>query len=121
MAKSAVRAMDAIQELIGQRRSGNIKGFIVFGGSKRGWTSWMTAATKDNRVAAIAPMVINTLNMQPQYIYQLANWGYYSEQIADYYSKNLLVEQVAPNASKEEKELRDQLWQMSIPIFIGSG
>jgi len=117
MTKSAIRSMDAIQQLLRQHRSKNIKGFVVFGASKRGWTTWLTAASQDKRVIAIAPMVINTLNMQPQYIYQLANWGYYSEQIADYYSKNLLVEQVDPNASEEEKKLRDQLWQMVDPYF----
>ena len=117
MAKSAVRAMDAIQELLKMHRSKNIKGFVVFGGSKRGWTTWLTAASKDSRVIAIAPMVINTLNMQPQYVYQMANWGYYSEQIEDYYRRNLLAEQVAPNASAEEKELRDRLWHMIDPYF----
>jgi PhoPQ-activated pathogenicity-related protein len=117
MAKSAVRAMDATQKLLKAYRSKNIKGFIVFGASKRGWTTWMTAATRDKRVIAIAPMVINTLNMQPQYEYQMANWGYYSEQINDYYSRNLLAEQVDPNASAEEKELHGRLLQMIDPYF----
>ena len=117
MAKSAVRAMDAVQQLLKTHRSKNIKGFVVFGASKRGWTTWMTAASKDSRVVAIAPMVINTLNMEPQYIYQLANWGYYSEQIEDYSRRGLLHEQTDPNASAEEKELRERLWHMIDPYF----
>jgi len=117
MTKSAVRAMDAIQQLLRTERSKNIKGFVVFGASKRGWTTWLTAASKDSRVIAIAPMVINTLNMQPQYVYQMENWGYYSEQIEDYYRRKLLVEQVDPDASAEEKELRDRLWRMVDPYF----
>jgi len=117
MAKSAVRAMDAIQELLKRYRSKNIKGFIVFGGSKRGWTTWMTAATKDSRVVAIAPMVINTLNMQVQGEYQLANWGYYSEQIGDYSRRKLMSNQIDPNAPAEEKELRERLWHMIDPYF----
>ena len=117
MAKSAVRAMDAVQELLGEHRNRNIRGFVVFGASKRGWTTWMTAATKDSRVVAIAPMVINILNMQPQTEYQMSNWGYYSEQIVDYYNRKLLVGQLDPNASKEEKELREDLWQIIDPYF----
>ena len=117
MAKSAVRTMDAVQQLLKIHRSKNIKGFIVFGGSKRGWTTWMTAATKDSRVVAIAPMVINTLNMQPQASYQMENWGYYSEQIADYYSRQLLADQIPSNATAEEKNLRERLWRMIDPYF----
>jgi PhoPQ-activated pathogenicity-related protein len=117
MAKSAIRAMDVVQQLLKQHRSKNIKGFVVFGASKRGWTTWMTAASKDSRVVAIAPFVINTLNMEPQYVYQLANWGYYSEQIEDYSRRGLLHEQTDPNASAEEKALRDRLWRMIDPYF----
>ena len=117
MAKSAIRGMDAVQQLLKTHRSKNIKGFVVFGASKRGWTTWLTAASQDSRVVAIAPMVINTLNMEPQYVYQLANWGYYSEQIQDYYNRNLLHQQTDPNASAEEKELRERLWHMIDPYF----
>ena len=117
MAKSAIRAMDAVQELVKEQRHKDIKGFVVFGASKRGWTSWMTAATKDKRVIAIAPMVINTLNMQAQTEYQMSNWGYYSEQIADYSRRKLLMDQIDPNAPAEEKELREQLWNMIDPYF----
>lgn len=117
MAKSAVRAMDAVQQLLRMHRSKDVRGFVVFGASKRGWTTWMTAASKDSRVAAIAPLVINTLNMEPQYVYQLANWGYYSEQIEDYSRRRLLHEQTDPNAPAEEKELRERLWHMIDPYF----
>ena len=117
MAKSAIRAMDAVQELVKEHRSRDIKGFVVFGASKRGWTTWMAAATKDSRIIAIAPMVINVLNMQPQSAYQMTNWGYYSEQISDYSNRKLLIDQIDPNASDEEKELRNRLWRMIDPYF----
>ncbi len=56
MVKSAVRAMDCIQELLASDEGGNVKvdKFVVAGGSKRGWTTWCTAAV-DKRVAAIVP------------------------------------------------------------------
>ena len=117
MAKSAVRAMDAVQELVKIHRNNHIKGFVVYGASKRGWTTWMTAATKDSRVVAIAPMVINVLNMQVQGEYQFTNWGFYSEQIGDYSRRKLLTNQIDPNASAEEKELRDRLWHSIDPYF----
>lgn len=56
MTKSAVRAMDAVQEFLSGSKDLRIDDFIVMGGSKRGWTTWLTAAV-DPRVKAILPMV----------------------------------------------------------------
>jgi PhoPQ-activated pathogenicity-related protein len=68
MVKSAVRAMDTVQDLALKQRSLVVNEFVVSGASKRGWTTWLTAAV-DSRVKAIAPMVINVLNMQEQMEY----------------------------------------------------
>lgn len=83
MVKSAVSAMDAIQEFSKQQLSHQVSRFVVSGASKRGWTTWLTGAN-DKRVQAIAPMVIDVLNMPISLDYQIKALGDYSVQIEDY-------------------------------------
>ena len=82
MARAAIRAMDMLGELGYER-------FIVMGASKRGWTTWLAAATGDPRIIGIAPMVIDNLNFPAQMAHQIDCWGAYSEQIEDYTSREL--------------------------------
>ncbi len=83
MTKSAVRAMDAIQEFVEKDLNNKVNEFVVSGASKRGWTTWLTGAN-DKRVKAIGPMVIDMLNMQVNIPYHKTAWGEYSVQIEDY-------------------------------------
>jgi PhoPQ-activated pathogenicity-related protein len=106
MVKSLVKAMDALQEFGEREWKLPMKSFIVSGASKRGWTTWLTGAT-DPRVKAIAPMVIDTLNMQAQMPYQLKSFGHYSEQIRDYTERGLVPMPDTPEAKR--------LWAMVDP------
>jgi len=86
MVKSAVRAMDCVQELLASDQGGKIEidKFVVAGGSKRGWTTWCTAAV-DKRVAAIIPLSIDCLNNGPSMEHHVAVYGFYTESVGDYY------------------------------------
>ena len=115
MTKSAIRAMDAVQEVLKKEKQFEIGGFIVTGASKRGWTTWLTAASGDKRVVAIAPMVIDTLNIRQQMKYQLETWGTHSPSIHDYTDRNL-IQLDDSQASEFEKNL----WTMIDPYSYRS-
>jgi PhoPQ-activated pathogenicity-related protein len=83
MTKSAVRAMDVVQQFCKKELKKEIDHFVVSGASKRGWTTWLTGAS-DKRVKAIGPMVIDVLNMPVNVDYQKEVWGDYSIEIEDY-------------------------------------
>ena len=73
MVKTAVKAMDAVQQFSKKELKHKLNRFIVSGASKRGWTTWLTGAS-DPRVTAIAPMVIDVLNMPGSLDYQVEAW-----------------------------------------------
>ncbi len=106
MAKSLVRAMDTLQALAKDEWKTELKGFVVTGASKRGWTSWLTAAS-DPRVKAVAPMVIDTLNFKEQLPHQVKSYGKPSEMIKDYTDRGLVP---IPTEGRGEK-----LWSMIDP------
>ena len=83
MTKSAARALDATQEVVKKEWKLDLKKFTVSGASKRGWTTWLTGAI-DPRVVAIAPMVIDMLQLDKQLDLQKTSFGDLSEEVADY-------------------------------------
>ena len=85
MTKSAVRAMDTVTAVMARPEWGErlIERFVVSGGSKRGWTSWLTAAV-DERVVAIAPIVFDVLNMEASIRHHFAAYGHFSQAVADF-------------------------------------
>ena len=88
MVKTAVRAMDAVQAFAAERWQMPVASFTVAGASKRGWTSWLTAAV-DPRVSSVAPIAIDMLNLPAQIELQRATFGALSTQVQDYVDINL--------------------------------
>jgi PhoPQ-activated pathogenicity-related protein len=84
MAKAVLKAMDAVQSLTRSGGSPGVARFVIHGASKRGWTTWLAGASRDPRIKAIAPMVIDVLNVRKQTAHQRAAYGKLSEEVDDY-------------------------------------
>lgn len=137
MVKSAVKAMDAVQEFM-KEKNHPVNRFVVSGASKRGWTTWLTAAM-DSRVQALAPMVIDILNMPKNLNHQIEAYGKYSEEIDDYVklgilddlrteSGNAIVRMIDPYSYRKELDkpkmlfmgTNDQYWVIdNVKNYLG--
>jgi PhoPQ-activated pathogenicity-related protein len=91
MTKSAVKAMDTVTAFCASEAGGKVKvdSFVVSGASKRGWTTWTTAAA-DKRVVAIVPIVIDLLNLEPSFKHHYAAYGFWAPSVKDYTQMDLM-------------------------------
>ena len=92
MTKSAVRAMDAVTAFVSMAADSASRRptrFVVSGASKRGWTTWTTAAV-DTRVIAIAPAVIDLLNVEPSFAHHYRAYGKWSDAVKDYEEQGIM-------------------------------
>ena len=91
MTKAAVRAMDAITAIMADPKSGavRVEKYVVSGGSKRGWTTWATAAV-DPRVSAVIPVSIDTLNVQKAFEHHYRVYGFYAPAVKDYVESGVM-------------------------------
>jgi PhoPQ-activated pathogenicity-related protein len=85
MTKAAVRAMDTVTAFCASPEGGAIAvdRFVVAGRSKRGWTSWTTAAV-DDRVVGVVPIVIDLLNLEESFRHHFEAYGFWSPAIGHY-------------------------------------
>jgi PhoPQ-activated pathogenicity-related protein len=83
MTKAVKLAMDAVSDVIEKNYSQKLNTYVVGGASKRGWTTWTTAAV-DKRVVAIIPVVIDMLNMEPSFVHHYKNYGFWAPAVEDY-------------------------------------
>ena len=85
MVKSAVRAMDTVTNYTSMKENSDfrIDKFVIAGASKRGWTSWITAAV-DKRVVGLIPIVIDVLNVDKSMRHHFSAYGFWAPAISDY-------------------------------------
>ncbi|MGH9672032.1 MAG: PhoPQ-activated pathogenicity-related family protein [Bryobacteraceae bacterium] len=108
MVKSAVRAMDAVQEFLASEAGGRIPidRFVVAGGSKRGWTAWLTGAV-DPRVSAIVPLVIDALNSEAITRHHFEVYGFFSPALKDYVNHGLFPHRIGTPEYRAVLDIED--------------
>ncbi len=108
MVKSAVRAMDAVQQFLATAEGGRIKidQFVVAGGSKRGWTTWLVGAV-DRRVIAIVPIVIDALNSEAITKHQFEAYGFFSPALKDYVEQGLFPHRIGTPEYRAVLDIED--------------
>lgn len=99
MAKSAIAALDALQGAT--RATPNPLGkFVLTGGSKRGWTTWLAGSVGDSRITGIAPVVFDNLDMIRQMRHQKELWGDYSPMLRDYVRSGMMEVMETPDGRR---------------------
>lgn len=108
MVKSGVRAMDAVQEFLRGEAGGKVRvdQFVVAGGSKRGWTTWLVGAV-DKRVVAIMPMVIDALNSEAITKHHFEVLGFFSPALNDYVNHGLFPHKIGTPEYKAVLDIED--------------
>jgi PhoPQ-activated pathogenicity-related protein len=121
MVKSAVRAMDTLTALTSTEAGGSdsVESFVVAGGSKRGWTTWLTGAV-DKRVVAIMPIVIDVLNVREFTNHHFGAYGFWAPSIGNYV-EHRIMEQANHPRMQSLYELVDPYYyrhRLTMPKFI---
>ncbi len=121
MTKSAVRALDTVTAFCASPAGGGVKvdGFVVSGGSKRGWTTWTTAAV-DKRVVAIIPIVIDMLNIEPSFKHHFEAYGFWAPAVGDYTAMHIMDWTGTPEyrALMKIEEPYEYRQRLTLPKFI---
>lgn len=109
MVKSAVRAMDTMTAFMASDAGGKqtIDQFVVAGGSKRGWTTWLAGAV-DQRVVGIVPIVIDVVNVDTSMRHHFAAYGFWAPAIGNYVQHSIMQRMDHPRL-KELYALEDPM------------
>eukprot|EP01013_Petalomonas_cantuscygni_P036986 TRINITY_DN67736_c0_g1_i1.p1 TRINITY_DN67736_c0_g1~~TRINITY_DN67736_c0_g1_i1.p1 ORF type:complete len:526 (-),score=77.60 TRINITY_DN67736_c0_g1_i1:197-1723(-) len=93
MVKSAVKAMDAVEEFANATLHTTVDRFVVSGASKRGWVTWLVGAVaRPGRVMAIVPMVLDVLNLTAVMHHQFKAYDGWTWAFKDYVELNLTAD-----------------------------
>jgi len=108
MVKSGVRALDTIQQFMASEAGGRVRvdEFVVSGGSKRGWTTWLVGAV-DKRVVAIMPVVIDALNSEVITQHHFEAYGFFSPALKDYVNHKLFPDKIGTPEYKHILAIED--------------
>jgi len=90
MTKAAVRGMDTVTAFVQRKFGFSVQKFMVAGASKRGWTTWTTAAV-DKRVVAAVPIVMDELNFVKNIHHHFRAYGGWSFALGPYYRVNMTL------------------------------
>ncbi len=128
MSRAAVRTMDTVTEYAQKKLNHKTDKFVVAGASKRGWTTWATAIA-DDRVVAIAPIVIDVLNVVPSFMHHWRAYGAWSPAVDDYVHEHImewmgsveyqkLLDAVDPYSYREQLDLPKMMINASQDEFF---
>jgi PhoPQ-activated pathogenicity-related protein len=124
MVKSGIRALDAMQQFLAADEVGGLKidHFVVAGGSKRGWTTWLVGAV-DKRVVAIIPLVIDALNSEVITRHHYEAYGFFSPALNDYVRHKIFPDKVGTPEYREVLAIEDPYnyrdrAQLKMPKFL---
>jgi PhoPQ-activated pathogenicity-related protein len=122
MVKSAVRAMDAATEFLASPNGGKVavKHFVVAGGSKRGWTTWLTGAV-DRRVKAIVPIVIDVVNVRPSMMNHYAAYGFWAPAVGNYAVQHRVMDRWDTPGAAELNRIEDPYFyldRLTLPKYV---
>ncbi|MBI1359019.1 MAG: PhoPQ-activated pathogenicity [Alphaproteobacteria bacterium] len=124
MVKSGTAAMTAVQQYLASKPGGDMKinSFVVAGGSKRAWTTWLVGLL-DKRVIGIIPIVINVLDVDATTRHHWEAMGYFSPALGDYVNHKLIPYEIGKPKMEAVNAIEDPLNyrgrpRMKIPKYI---
>ena len=116
MAKAGFQCMRATQDFLKQKGIADVKGWIVSGASKRGWTSWMVGAAtcagdQCVEVVGIAPLVPIVPSLVKEVHRQWMSYGGFTWAFTDYIAANL--------TQKIDSPVFQQALEIIDPMYYG--
>lgn len=123
MVKAALRAMDTMTAIAASKQGGEqtVDKFVIAGGSKRGWTTWLTGL--DPRVVAIMPLVIDVVNVKPSMEHHFAAYGFWAPAIGNYVQHHIMQRLDHPRMESLYKLVDPYYYRhrLTMPKFIVNG
>ncbi|MCA9077654.1 MAG: PhoPQ-activated pathogenicity-related family protein [Planctomycetaceae bacterium] len=121
MVKSVVRAMDTVTEFMASDDGGKrtVNKFVVAGGSKRGWTTWLTGAV-DDRVVGMMPIVIDVSNSRDSLAHHFAAYGFWAPSVGDYVRHRILSRLDEPRYAELMAEVDPHTYfeRLTMPKYV---